>query len=155
MPDYLAALPDAVRAQAADPIDFAALAGKTVAVLGIGASAGDNAIASLNAGAAAVHMFCRRDSHRRQQVYRWVMSAGFLRHLTDLDDEWRWRFVSYILETRMAMPTETWRRLEAMPGFQLHTSANWLGARMAGGPRCDRNGERAVSGGLHHQRDRS
>ena len=133
MPDYLQALPDHVRAQAADPIDFNQLKGKTVAVLGIGASAGDNAIASLEAGAATVHMFCRRDTHRRQQVYRWVMSAGFLRHCVDLDDEWRWRFVSYILETRMAMPTETWNRLEKMSGFQLHTSANWTNARMKGG----------------------
>ena len=91
------------------------------------ASAGDNAIAALEAGAKAVHMFCRRDTHRRQQVYRWVMSAGFLRHCADLDDEWRWRFVSYILETRMAMPTETWNRLAKLPGFQLHTSANWRG----------------------------
>jgi cation diffusion facilitator CzcD-associated flavoprotein CzcO len=132
MPDYLEALPFHVRAQAADPIDFTALKGKTVAVLGIGASAGDNAIAALSAGAEAVHMFCRRDTHRRQQVYRWVMSAGFLRHCVDLDDEWRWRFVSYILETRMAMPTETWNRLEQLPGFTLHTSANWRGAAMAG-----------------------
>jgi cation diffusion facilitator CzcD-associated flavoprotein CzcO len=133
MPDYLAALPAHVRAQAADFIDFNNLEGKTVAVLGIGASAGDNAIAALNAGAAAVHMFCRRDTHRRQQVYRWVMSPGFLRHCVDLDDEWRWRFVSYILETRMAMPTETWNRLAAMQGFSLHTSANWRGAAMKDG----------------------
>ena len=133
MPDYLEALPSAFRAQAADPIDFAALKGKTVAVLGIGASAGDNAIAALEAGAKAVHMFCRRDTHRRQQVYRWVMSAGFLRHCADLDDEWRWRFVSYILETRMAMPTETWNRLAKLPGFQLHTSANWRDAAIKSG----------------------
>jgi len=132
MPDYLAALPEHTRAQAADPIDFSRLAGKTVAVLGIGASGGDNAIAALEAGAASAHMFCRRNSHRRQQVYRWVMSAGFLRHCHELDDDWRWRFVSYILETRMAMPTETWKRLSAKPGFELHTSANWRGAKMVG-----------------------
>ncbi len=117
MPDYLEALPEYVHAQAADPIDFSRLAGKTVAVLGIGASGGDNAIAALRAGAASAHMFCRRDFHRRQQVYHWVMSADFLRHCHELDDEWRWRFVSYILETRMAMLTETWNRLSSTPGF--------------------------------------
>ncbi|MCA8928920.1 MAG: NAD(P)/FAD-dependent oxidoreductase [Alphaproteobacteria bacterium] len=133
MPPYLEALPAQLRAQAADPIDFGALKGKTVAVLGIGASAGDNAIAALEAGADAVHMFCRRDTIRRQQVYRWVMSAGFLRHCHELDDEWRWRFMTYVLETRMAMPPNTWAKVSSLPGFHLHTSANWRGARTEGG----------------------
>jgi len=133
MPPYLEALPHHLRAQAAQPIDFAALEGKTVAVLGIGASAGDNAIAALEAGAEAVHMFCRRDTIRRQQVYRWVMSAGFLRHCHELDDEWRWRFVTYVLETRMAMPPNTWRAVSSLPGFHLHTGANWRDARVDGG----------------------
>jgi cation diffusion facilitator CzcD-associated flavoprotein CzcO len=134
MPDYLEALPQHLRAQAADPIDFSKLKGKTVAVLGIGASAGDNSIAASKAGAKAVHMFCRRDTHRRQQVYRWVMSAGFLRHCHELDDEWRWRFVSYVLETRMAMPAATWDRVSALSDFTLHTRANWLNAKAISGP---------------------
>ena len=133
MPPYLEALPQHLRAQAADPIDFAALQGKTVAVLGIGASGGDNAIAALKAGAESVHMFCRRDTIRRQQVYRWVMSAGFLRHCHELDDEWRWRFITYVLETRMAMPPNTWQAVSSLPGFHLHTSANWLDAREVDG----------------------
>jgi len=138
MPDYIEALPNHLRAHAADDIDFAALAGKRVAVLGIGASATDQAIEALKAGAAEVHQFCRRDTHRRKQVYRWLMFAGFMRHLSDLDDLWRWRFMRTILNTRMGMPPETWKRVNALPNYHLHTNAPWRGARPQGdGARLD------------------
>ena len=131
MPDYLAALPEPLRAKGADPIDFQALAGKRVAVLGVGATAGDNAICALEQGA-EVHMFCRRPTHRRQQVYRWCITAGFLRHFGDLDDAWRWRFMHYILNIRMGMPPETWKRASGDPNFTLHTSSDWTGATAQG-----------------------
>lgn len=132
LPDYLAALPVPVRAKGADPIDFETLRGKRVAVLGVGATAGDNAICALDHGA-EVHMFCRRPTHRRQQVYRWCITAGFLRHFGDLDDAWRWRFMHYILNIRMGMPPETWKRASGHPNFTLHTSADWLDAEPVDG----------------------
>ena len=142
MPGFIEALPARLRAHAADEIDFAALAGKRVAVLGIGASATDQAIEALRAGAGEVHQFCRRPSHRRRQVYRWLMFAGFLRHLGDLDDEWRWRFMRHILDTRMGMPPETWKRVSAYPNHHLHTDAPWNGAEAHGeGVRIDVAGE--------------
>ncbi len=131
MPPEIAALPERLRARGADPIDFAALAGRRVAVLGVGATAGDNAIRALEAGA-EVHMFCRRPTHRRQQVYRWCITAGFLRHFKDLDDARRWRFMHYILNIRMGMPPETWKRASAHPNFSLHTSAAWTGVAAEG-----------------------
>jgi FAD-dependent urate hydroxylase len=132
MPDYIAALSEHLRAKAADPIDFAALSGKRVAVLGVGATAGDNAICALEHGA-EVHMFCRRPTHRRQQVYRWCITSGFLRHFSDLDDAWRWRFMHYILNIRMGMPPDTWKRASEHPNFTLHTSSDWTGVTPAGG----------------------
>ena len=131
LPDPIAALPEERRARAADPIDFAALRDKRVAVLGVGATAGDNAICALEAGA-EVQMFCRRPSHRRQQVYRWCITAGFLRHFGDLDDAMRWQFMHYILNTRMGMPPETWKRASAHPKFTLHTSADWQSVMPSG-----------------------
>ncbi len=131
LPDYLAALPGHLRAKGADPIDFDKLKGKRIAVLGVGATAGDNAICALEHGA-EVHMFCRRPTHRRQQVYRWCITAGFLRHFGDLDDAWRWRFMHYILNIRMGMPPETWKRASGHPNFTLHTSADWQGAAPSG-----------------------
>jgi cation diffusion facilitator CzcD-associated flavoprotein CzcO len=132
LPDFIAALPEHLRAQGADEIDFDRLRGKRIAVLGVGATAGDNAICALEAGAASVQMFCRRDTHRRQQVYRWCITAGFLRHFKDLDDAWRWRFMHYILNIRMGMPPETWKRANEFPNFELRTLADWKRVRAVG-----------------------
>ena len=133
LPDFIAALPPDLRAQGADEINFKRLEGKRVAVLGVGATAGDNnAICALEAGAGSVHMFCRRDTHRRQQVYRWCITAGFLRHFKDLDDAWRWRFMQRILNTRMGMPPETWKRANEFSNFHLHTLADWKRVRAVG-----------------------
>jgi cation diffusion facilitator CzcD-associated flavoprotein CzcO len=132
MPDFVAALPTALRAHAADPIDFPALSGKIVAVLGAGASALDNAATALEHGAAEVHLFCRRMEPQLIQPYRWLTFAGFLRHLSDLDDAWRWRFMSAVLGLREGFPQPTYDRCAAWPNFHLHTGTSWLGARPAG-----------------------
>jgi len=94
MPGFVAALPRENRAHTADPIDFAGLRGRVVAVMGAGASALDNAACALEHGAAEVHLFCRRDHPQLDQSYRWLTFAGFLRRLSNLDDAWRWRFMS-------------------------------------------------------------
>jgi len=77
-------------------IDFGALRGKRVAVIGVGASAFDNAAMALEAGASAVHLFCRRAEIQLVQPYRWLTFRGFMRHFSELDDAWRWRFMRAI-----------------------------------------------------------
>lgn len=132
MPDFVARLPDRFRAHAADPIDFAALRGRRVAVLGAGASAFDNAAMALEAGAEQVVLFCRRPEPQVVQPYRWLTFAGFLRHLSDLDDAWRWRFMSRILGMREGFPQQTYDRCASHAAFRLRTGAPWTGACVAG-----------------------
>ncbi len=132
MPDFVAALPPRFRAHTADVIDFAALAGRRVAVLGAGASALDNAAMALEAGAAEVGVFCRRAVPQLVQPYRWMNFAGFLRHLSDLDDAWRWRFMSTILGLREGFPQPTYDRCAAHAGFRLRTGSPWTDARVVG-----------------------
>ncbi len=132
MPPVLAALPAALRAHAADPIDFAALRGRRVAVLGAGASAFDNAAAALEAGAADVALYCRRAEPQVVQPYRWLTFAGFLRHLSDLDDAWRWRFMSRIGGMREGFPQPTFDRCARHAAFRLVTGAPWTAARAVG-----------------------
>jgi FAD-dependent urate hydroxylase len=104
----------------AAPIDFEALRGKRVAVIGAGASAFDNAAMALEAGASDVHLLCRRAAIQLVQPYRWLTFRGFLRHLPDLDDAWRWRFMRAILELREGFPQPTYDRCAQHAGFHLH-----------------------------------
>lgn len=117
----------------ADDIDFAALAGRRVAVLGAGASAFDNAATALEAGAATVTVFCRRSELQRVQPFKWLSFPGFLGHFSELDDAWRWRFMNHLLTLREAFPRETWDRAAGYPGFRLLTGAEWR--------RCEPSGD--------------
>ncbi|MEM7745606.1 MAG: NAD(P)/FAD-dependent oxidoreductase [Pseudomonadota bacterium] len=132
MPDFLAALPRDRCSHTADNVDFGALAGKRVAVLGAGASAFDNAATALEAGAAEVHLFWRREEIQRIQPYKQISYAGFLRHLADLDDDQRWQIMRHLLNLREAFPAETWARVTRQPNARLHSGCDWHGARPTG-----------------------
>ncbi len=125
MPDDIASLPEKFRAHAADDIDFEALRGKSVAVLGAGASAFDNAAVALEQGAAEVRLFCRRETPQVIQPYRWLTFRGFLKHLSDLDDVWRWRFMRHILALREGFPQATYDRCACHDNFELVAGAPW------------------------------
>jgi cation diffusion facilitator CzcD-associated flavoprotein CzcO len=132
MPDFVARLPTRFRAHAADPIDFARLRDQRVAVLGAGASAFDNAAMALEAGAAEVVLFCRRPEPQVVQPYRWLTFAGFLRHVSDLDDAWRWRFMRRILSMREGFPQATFDRCARHSAFRLATAAPWTATHVVG-----------------------
>ena len=83
IPEPLRHLPATALARTSDQIDFDALAGKKVAVIGAGATAFDNAATALEAGAAEVHLLCRRAEIQLIQPYRLAdlswLSASFQR----------------------------------------------------------------------------
>ena len=130
IPAALRALPATHCAQTADDIDFSALRGKTVAVIGAGASALDNAATTLEAGAAAVHLLCRRFEPQVVQPYRWLTFRGFLRHLSDLDDAWRWRFMRHILGLREGFPQSTYDRCADHNNFHLRAGCAVHGSKL-------------------------
>ena len=71
-------------------------------MLGAGASAMDNAVMALEAKALGVTLYCRRSELQRVQPFKWLSFPGFLRHFSELDNEWRWKFMSYLLTLREA-----------------------------------------------------
>jgi len=115
-----------------DDIDFAALRGRRVGVLGAGASAFDNAAVALDHGAAAVHLYFRRAKLVDTNAYRWAEFVGFLKHMGDLPDADRWRFIRQILRMGQLPPADTLRRATAYPQFAMHPSSPWTGVRMEG-----------------------
>lgn len=125
VPDIVkSCLPSSAYAHASDlEIDFAKLAGKRVAVLGAGASAFDQAATALESGAQSVHLFTRRNELHRVQTYKHLEQAGFLGGFHRLPDEWRWRFMNYILTLREPPPKETVARVAKHRNFKLVAGA--------------------------------
>ncbi len=113
------ALPRGRYAHTSDQIDFASLAGKTVAVVGAGASAFDNAAMALEGDAASVELFVRRKQLPTVNPNRWMEFAGFLRHFGDLDDERKWRFMKLIFDMNQPPPQETFDRCARYKNFSM------------------------------------
>ncbi|HET9929432.1 MAG TPA: NAD(P)/FAD-dependent oxidoreductase, partial [Polyangiaceae bacterium] len=119
------ALPRELYAHTHDPIDFDALQGRRIAVLGAGASAFDNAATALEHGAREVHLLFRRRELVNVNAYRWAEFVGFLKHHADLPDPEKWRFISQILRMGQLPPADTLARAKALPGFHLHPGSSW------------------------------
>jgi cation diffusion facilitator CzcD-associated flavoprotein CzcO len=125
-PAIVTRLPRELWAHTRDDIDFEALRGKRIGVLGAGASAFDNASVALERGAAEVRIFYRRKSLPTVNAYRWAEFVGFLKHHADLPDADRWRFIRRILEMGQLPPHDTYHRARAFPSFHLHGDSPWL-----------------------------
>jgi cation diffusion facilitator CzcD-associated flavoprotein CzcO len=132
VPPFIRVLPQRLWAHTADPIDFAALRGKRVGVLGAGASAFDNAATALEHGAAEVRLYYRRSGLPRVNPYRWMEFTGFLKHFGDLDDALRWRFMRHIISLNQPPTEDACLRAAAFPAFHQHAGADWLGAAPEG-----------------------
>jgi len=104
----------------AETVDFAALAGKTVAVVGASASAVDNAATALEHGAANVHMLVRRPALPVLNRFKSMTHAGYTFGLPLLDDAMRLRLLRSAAEDAVAPPRDSLLRLAAQPGFRLH-----------------------------------
>lgn len=121
VPEFVsAALPARLYAHTADQIDFAALRGRRIAVLGGGASAFDNAACALEAGAARVDLFVRRAKLPPVNPYRWMEFTGFLRNFPDLDDAMKWEFMQTIFRMNQPPPQDTFDRCAAWDSFAIH-----------------------------------
>ncbi|MBF6631187.1 MAG: NAD(P)/FAD-dependent oxidoreductase [Comamonas sp.] len=107
-----------------DAIDFEAFRGKTLAVLGAGASAFDNAACALEAGA-SVQQFARRKVMPQINKSKAASFPGFLRGYSQLDDQRKWRFYTYIFDEQVPPPWETVRRCDAFDTFSLRLGCGW------------------------------
>ena len=109
----------------ADDIDFRALKGKRVGILGAGASAFDNAGTALEAGAAEVVMFARRPMLPQVNKSKWTAFPGFLHGYSSLDDARKWRFYTYIFSEQVPPPYESVLRCERHRGFSMRFGEGW------------------------------
>ena len=118
-------LPRSMYSHTREDIDFEALRGQRLAVLGAGASAFDNAATALEHGAKSVDMFFRRSALVRVNAYRWGEFVGFLKHHADLSDAERWRFIRTFVMMGQLPPADTYARAKQHPAFALHPKSPW------------------------------
>lgn len=137
------ALPPSLYAHTNDDIDFAALRGKRVGILGAGASAFDNAIAALTGGAAAATLCFRRPALPLANPRRWMEFSGFLAHYPELSDTERWAYMHRLYDISQPPPEPTFRRAVSLPGFAMRPSTPWhaVAATPAGTVRVTTDGD--------------
>jgi cation diffusion facilitator CzcD-associated flavoprotein CzcO len=110
-------------AHSADAIDFAALRGKRVGVVGAGASAFDNAGTALEAGAASVDLFIRRTDIPRINKLTGIGSPGLVHGFADLDDTSKWRFLHYSLASQTPPPRDSVLRVSRHENARFHLAS--------------------------------
>ncbi len=120
------ALPPHLYAHTSGPVDFAALVGKRIAILGGGASAFDNAQYGLKAGVAEAHVFIRRCVFQRVNPIRHMEATGITGRYVGLCDAEKYRFMASFFARNQPPTNDTFERAMAQPGFHLHTGAPWL-----------------------------
>lgn len=111
VPDFLQGIDRAFWAHSADDIDFSALKGKRIAVIGAGASSMDNAATALEAGAGAVDMLIRRKAMPRVNKMTGIGSQGVVHGMHHLPDAWKWKFVDYTASTQTPPPRSSTLRV--------------------------------------------
>ncbi len=115
------------------PVPFDCLGGARIGVLGHGASAFDNAIRALEAGARSVDLCFRRPRLPRVNPHRYLETAGVMSHYPVLADETRWRIARHFRVHDQPPPNRAFTTALGLDGFRLHPATPWLDVRMAAG----------------------
>ncbi|HXA22051.1 MAG TPA: NAD(P)-binding domain-containing protein [Acetobacteraceae bacterium] len=116
-------LPTTLYAHTETAIDFAALHGRRVAVIGAAASAFDAAGVALEAGAASVHLFARRTTIAAVPITRSRGYPGAYDNFYALPDAARWEQALRFRRWGSTPTTDAIERTVACPNFHLHLGA--------------------------------
>ncbi|AIT79369.1 FAD/NAD(P)-binding protein [Novosphingobium pentaromativorans] len=126
------ALPRHLYAHTSEAIDYAALTGKRIAILGGGASAFDNANAALSQGVGSVEVHMRRKQLPRINPIRFMERVGFTARYPSLSDSEKYAVISAFLGHNQPPTNDTFSRAAARPGFSLHLGSPWLSVKAQG-----------------------
>lgn len=126
---HLPALLDALPAERVhhthDDIDFAALAGLRIGILGAGTGAFDNAATALEHGAASVDVHMRRPSMPQVSPYRWMEFAGLIENYGSFTDAQKWAFNVHLSAVDQPATQNALWRAHAFDTFRFLTSSPW------------------------------
>ena len=111
-----------------DDIDFTALAGRRVAVVGLAATAFDNAAAALEAGASEVFLIGRAPALPRLNKMKQTVYPGFTHGFPELPDREKLRLLDHVARCRIAPPRDSVLRVSSHPRLRLVLGAEIVAA---------------------------
>jgi len=144
IPAALSGLPGTLWAHTDDPIDFAALKGARIGVLGAASSAFDAAATALEAGAGSASLFSRHSDLVRITTIKGMAYPGVLDHFHELPDADRWSLLNYFSRRSAGPMPDTVERATRFANFSLHLAADWREVRERDG------GVEVLAGGRRH-----
>ncbi|MEU4311132.1 FAD-dependent oxidoreductase [Nocardia sp. NPDC024068] len=132
VPEVIGQLPPGLWSHTHDDIDFAALRGRRVGILGAGTGAFDNAATALDHGAASVTVHMRRTEMPGVNPYRWMEIPPILEHYPAFTDEQKWLFNERLSRIdQPATQAAVWRCFD-FPAFALRYGSPWLSTQVDG-----------------------
>lgn len=123
IPDFVSDVPKQYWAHSEEAIDFAALAGRRVAVVGGSATAMDVSATALEAGAAGVELLIRRPDFPRVNLSKGAGNPGFESGYFNLPDEWKWRLAQHIATVQTPPPHGSTLRVSRHPNAWFNFNA--------------------------------
>lgn len=123
LPAVARRVPGRFRAHGADIIDMPSLKGKSVAIVGSGASAMDNAAAALEAGAARVDIFARQHTLAKVDKLAGISGVGTRSGYFDLPDADKWLIMHEASNAATPPPRHSVLRVSAWPNAYFHLSS--------------------------------
>jgi cation diffusion facilitator CzcD-associated flavoprotein CzcO len=132
IPSFVRDLPRERWSHSSDDFDFAALRGMRVVIIGVGASAMDNAAVALEEGAREVRLLARRRRmptiNKLMGIGSYGMTAGFPK----LSPAWRWRIMDYSFKQQTPAPRNSTQRVSRHPNAFFHFGCHIESMRVQG-----------------------
>lgn len=120
IPDFVKDLPPSVYAHTSDAIDFEALKGLCIGIIGVGSSSFDAAAVALETGAQSVDLIMRRDHLPKVNKFASITYQGFSQGYFKLSDEQRLKFMQMAwYDAGAPPPVEALQRVDGNPNLRL------------------------------------
>ncbi|MEM8551500.1 MAG: NAD(P)/FAD-dependent oxidoreductase [Pseudomonadota bacterium] len=125
VPPMMKALPKERWSMCTDSVGSDVFEGRSIAILGAGATAWDRAADLLEHGARAVTIYMRRPEILKANPFRYMEKAGYLRHYAEMDDGRKWRWMRSIFRFGQPPTQDGVDRCAAFDNFTLHAGTSW------------------------------
>jgi cation diffusion facilitator CzcD-associated flavoprotein CzcO len=123
LPDFAQAVSPQRRAHSSDVLDYEALRGLRVGVIGGGASAMDCAATALESGAASVDLLVRRPDLPRINKGKGAGGPGMTHGYSNLPDAWKWRLRRYVQQQQTPPPRGSTLRVSRHPNVRFNLAS--------------------------------